>query len=203
MTCIISNKLYLGGASDLTDDFIKKNNVKVVINVARECEDNVDMIHSTKSLYFKYNIDDDIVDISKYLDEIVDIIVSGMHDGVVFVHCYAGRSRSASMVLAYFMREQHMNLKDAFTYVVQKRCVRPNPHFMSQLMEYERRYMGTNSFNSIIDDYTVDYMIDCLGISQFMFDAVKMMYSRNDKNMLLTIDELTNLFDTVRKIQYY
>ena len=45
---------------------------------------------------------------------IKDAIKSG---GTVFVHCYAGQSRSATCVIAYLMQEKNWSLFQAMGYV--------------------------------------------------------------------------------------
>lgn len=50
--------------------------------------------------------------------------------GTVFIHCYAGISRSAAMLIAYLMAEHHMNMFQAMSLVKSRRSVIfPNPGF--------------------------------------------------------------------------
>ena len=50
--------------------------------------------------------------------------------GTVFVHCYAGVSRSASIVCAYLMYEHKMPMFYALSLIKQKRPIAfPNPGF--------------------------------------------------------------------------
>lgn len=64
----------------------------------------------------------------------------------ILVHCMAGRSRSATLVIAFLMRSSNMTLHDAFVFVKQKRpIVYPNIGFWLQLMEEELKLFGTNS----------------------------------------------------------
>ncbi|CAL8257254.1 unnamed protein product [Lota lota] len=51
----------------------------------------------------------------------------------VLVHCVMGRSRSASLVLAYLMMEQGLSVVDAIEHVRQRRCILPNHGFLKQL----------------------------------------------------------------------
>jgi protein-tyrosine phosphatase len=50
------------------------------------------------------------------------------------VHCKAGMSRSAALVIAYLMIEHKWPYEDAFTYVKKKRhIIAPNEGFVRQL----------------------------------------------------------------------
>uniref|UniRef100_A0A3Q3MRL1 Dual specificity protein phosphatase n=1 Tax=Labrus bergylta TaxID=56723 RepID=A0A3Q3MRL1_9LABR len=51
----------------------------------------------------------------------------------VLVHCVMGRSRSASLVLAYLMMKQSLTVVDAIEHVRQRRCILPNHGFLKQL----------------------------------------------------------------------
>ena len=56
----------------------------------------------------------------------------------VLVHCRAGVSRSASVVLAYMVRFGGFTLHDAFIYLRAARSVvTPNLGFMDKLVAYE------------------------------------------------------------------
>ncbi|KAI0057976.1 phosphatases II, partial [Artomyces pyxidatus] len=58
--------------------------------------------------------------------------------GTVLVHCIWGKSRSASVVLAYLVAAVGMPLAGALAYVRARReIVRPNAGFMRQLRAYE------------------------------------------------------------------
>ncbi|CAF2135569.1 unnamed protein product [Rotaria magnacalcarata] len=60
------------------------------------------------------------------------------------VHCAAGVSRSATIVLIYSMKYHHNTLKDAFHYLLEKRPqIGPNEGFLLQLIRYEKELIRT------------------------------------------------------------
>lgn len=60
--------------------------------------------------------------------------------GKVLVHCHAGRSRSATVCLAYLMRTCHLSLDAAYEHVRTRReVIDPNLNFMQQLQDYGHR----------------------------------------------------------------
>jgi protein-tyrosine phosphatase len=56
------------------------------------------------------------------------------------VHCFAGKSRSASIVIAYIMQLNNWQFSKAFEYVYEKRdVIDPNFGFCAQLINYEKQ----------------------------------------------------------------
>ncbi|KAM9804183.1 dual specificity phosphatase 29-like [Neosynchiropus ocellatus] len=51
----------------------------------------------------------------------------------ILVHCVMGRSRSATLVLAYLMMKHNLTVVDAIEHVRQRRCILPNHGFLKQL----------------------------------------------------------------------
>jgi protein-tyrosine phosphatase len=61
----------------------------------------------------------------------------------VYVHCFAGVSRSAMVVTAYYMHEKGWTRDEALAFVRTRRPqVRPNPAFMELLLEWEKELSG-------------------------------------------------------------
>ena len=77
----------------------------------------------------------------------------------VLIHCRAGVSRSATLVIAYVMRHLRMTLREALIYVRSRRpIVCPNRGFLKKLVDLDVALYGSKSFD--IDDYYVDVLVE-------------------------------------------
>ena len=80
-------------------------------------------------------------------DKIIDVVTRG---GKALVHCVAGVSRSAAIVIAYLMKHKRLPLREAFTLVRARRpFIRPNVGFWRQLIDYEQRLFGSTSVRMV------------------------------------------------------
>ncbi|XP_043842350.1 dual specificity phosphatase 29 isoform X1 [Dromiciops gliroides] len=59
----------------------------------------------------------------------------------ILVHCVMGRSRSATLVLAYLMIYRNMTVVEAIEQVAKNRCVLPNRGFLKQLRELDKQLL--------------------------------------------------------------
>jgi predicted protein tyrosine phosphatase len=63
--------------------------------------------------------------------------------GTVLVHCWAGVSRSASIVIAHLMQKHGVSMNQAIDHVRQHRWfINPNPGFKSQIKRFEKELQG-------------------------------------------------------------
>jgi len=84
-------------------------------------------------------LDDPSVRLSAHFRETGEFINAAIREGgQVLVHCFAGVSRSATVVIAYLIAYHQMSYKDAFALVQNRRpWINPNPGFCAQLRRYE------------------------------------------------------------------
>lgn len=139
--------LYLCGACAIVrPETLEKLEVKFVVNATVELPDTP--LPDERPEYLRVPIKDSREsNLSEYFDEVADMIEKTRQiDGRSVVHCVAGVSRSASLVIAYLMKYADMSLKNAFQHVRSVRPqIRPNVGFFKQLIEYEQRLYGTST----------------------------------------------------------
>ena len=142
MNEIVKNKLYLGDMFDANDaDTIKNKNISCIICVAERLK----IINPNPDVkVYNYELSDDYnCNISLYFEEIGEIIKK---ENIVLVNCAAGVSRSATIVLAYIMKQYNLDLKTVFLLVRKRReRICPNKKFMECLLDYELSLFGKNS----------------------------------------------------------
>ena len=123
---------------------IESLGINTIINVAIELEHDYEDIK-----VYKYNLEDKhYFKITNFLDEITDLIHEKITSGkIVLIHCMAGKSRSASFVLAYLMKYKKMNLEEAYKFFCSKRQVFPNNGFMRELVEFDKKLFTESQFD--------------------------------------------------------
>ncbi|CAF0908489.1 unnamed protein product [Adineta steineri] len=157
ITEVIDN-LYISGLE--SRQAILNKGIRCVFNISSECPIQ-DLGPSVE--YEKVSIQDlPTTSIQPYFDRITDRIHQNIQQGKkTLVHCYVGRSRSASIILAYLMKYQQMSLREAFYYLRSRRhIIGPNFGFIKQLISYERSLTGyttvsfvNTSFGAVPDIY--------------------------------------------------
>lgn len=90
--------------------------------------------------YFNVRVyDDEKTDLLKHWDNTFRYIQRAKLEGSkVLVHCKMGISRSASVVIAYAMKQYNWEFSQAIQHVKDKRnCIKPNKNFLAQLETYQ------------------------------------------------------------------
>lgn len=139
----ITDHLFLTGVGGMTRDNFRRNHIDFVVNITTEAP----LWEDTETM--RVPVDDDhSANILAYLDQVVDRI----HEAIqrrgahVLVHCVAGVSRSATIVIAYLMKHRRLDLRSAFNHCFSLRpVIRPNNGFMTQLIAYEQQLFGRAS----------------------------------------------------------
>jgi predicted protein tyrosine phosphatase len=88
-------------------------------------------------------------DLLYYFEEAIKFIDEGRKEGNVLVHCMAGVSRSASIVIAYIMHAEKVPFQVAFDKLKKARpIVHPNEAFKRQLEIFGRWTLGISPMSS-------------------------------------------------------
>ncbi|KAI3662475.1 hypothetical protein MP638_003615 [Amoeboaphelidium occidentale] len=78
--------------------------------------------------------------------DFIDLVNS--KDKAVLIHCKQGLSRSATLVIAYVMKELKISMEEAYTFVKKKSPnVSPNLGFVFQLLDFEKEVLGVERKN--------------------------------------------------------
>ena len=132
---IIEDKLYLGNeGSSFSKKKLKKKGITDIIIVGY----NLYKFYPEDFNYKQIEIDDnEHEEILKYFIPIILYILNN-EDKVFFIHCQAGISRSASIVISIIMFMKKLNFEEAFKFVSNKRkIISPNFGFIQQLKEFQ------------------------------------------------------------------
>ena len=139
------NSVYLGpkaAASRGALGSLKAANIRGIVN----CTPDFPCYHRAEGIaYCQVPVHDiETADILVYLKgatEFIHYILEQEGGGSVLVHCQFGVSRSASVVLAYYMRCQNSTRDEAFVAVKTKRPkICPNEGFWKQLKLFQEQY---------------------------------------------------------------
>lgn len=130
----IIDNIFLSGAHGAANYSVLKNlDIKTIINVTKEIQN----YYPDDFKYYKYEIlDNDNAEIEEYIMDIMKIIDST--NGNILIHCFLGKSRSASVVIYYLMSRHNMSLDEAVTFVKKKRDINPNKRFIDILKKMKR-----------------------------------------------------------------
>ncbi|CAD8086559.1 unnamed protein product [Paramecium sonneborni] len=148
-----NNILWLGDCTAAYDrSLLDGKGIRTVLTVAS----GLNVQYSEGGMIHKvYHIlDVESSNIARLFPDTNQQISEGLKRGGVLVHCAAGVSRSASVVIAYIMKTRGWLFQEAFEYVKKRRnVVFPNYGFQRQLRIYEKdlkQNMGQWNFDTPI-----------------------------------------------------
>ncbi|KAL7677186.1 hypothetical protein ACOME3_003429 [Neoechinorhynchus agilis] len=142
----ITKKIYLGdGYTAQQIVTLKKLGITHVLNAAYGYQ--FGQVHTGPTYYSASSIrfmgipalDNNTYDISQYFYFASDYIDRALRSGgCIYIHCRAGVSRSATILIAYFMIKRGMTLENAANLVKSRRQISPNDSFLMQLCRLDR-----------------------------------------------------------------
>lgn len=131
----ITDKVYLGcveGAKQ--EEYLKEVGVTNVLTCLNTSNDHKILTIEQKVLEV---VDEEGAKIIKFFKDAITYIENSF--GKVYVHCWAGISRSATIVIAYLMWKNKLSYNEAYWSVKNKRkFISPNDGFVRQLKEFEK-----------------------------------------------------------------
>ncbi|KAF1768770.1 hypothetical protein GCK72_000583 [Caenorhabditis remanei] len=144
----INDHLYLSGAGVLKPEKIKQRKINMIVNATTEEPSTYMQGVDTMKIRIE---DHPYARLSEHFDVVADKIRNVKErGGKTLVHCMAGVSRSASLVMIYLVKHEHMTLRQAYHYVKAARpIIRPNVGFWKQMVDYEKRLRGTASIKMV------------------------------------------------------
>jgi protein-tyrosine phosphatase len=143
---IIPN-LYLGNINEASNlDFLVKNNIKGIVNCT-ENEPYHNYFNNKKKYRLSVNDSREKENIEKFKTEIIngiDFIDNCIEmNEAVYVHCYWGLMRSATIVTGYLVKKYKIPYKDAISIVQEKRPMALSSLYnFNEVLEYvEKKYL--------------------------------------------------------------
>lgn len=130
-THIIDN-IYIGNAFNAANyKLLKENNIKIIVNATPSIRN---YFPDDFEYYNCSVVDLNDASIKQFYDYFYDI-TKNTNDNI-FVHCFAGKSRSAVLVLYYIMRQYDFTLEHALELLKVKRpCININVTFIDELKD--------------------------------------------------------------------
>ncbi|XP_050220124.1 dual specificity protein phosphatase 1 [Mercurialis annua] len=143
--CKIEEGLFLGSYGAATNrDILRSMNITHILTVAN----SLAPAYQNDFVYKVISVSDkEDTNLKQYFDECINFIDDAKRQGGgVLVHCFIGKSRSVTIVVAYLMKKHSMSLSQALEHVKTKRPqASPNSGFMSQLQDFEKSLRGISS----------------------------------------------------------
>lgn len=133
-------RLWIGdrAAAELDLASLRERGICAVLN----CTVELPNYHEECLRYMRVPVNDaDNADIATYFDPACNFVeeVLNSEGGAVLIHCHAGRSRSATIMLVCLMRRKRISLKEAIATCMERRWITPNPGFQRLLAQEECR----------------------------------------------------------------
>ncbi|KAM7354819.1 MAP kinase-specific phosphatase [Cochliomyia hominivorax] len=138
---ILKHFLYLGSQDAVTLENILEYKLSHILSIGIKCPLTPDAYSHIKFLYIPcLDLPETSLMKEGIFTEAFNFIEKArLTNGRVLVHCNAGVSRSASIVIGYLMHHHDMDFETAYKHVKsQRECIQPNAGFLKQLKEFKK-----------------------------------------------------------------
>ena len=138
----ILDNIYIGNAYNARNFYeLEKKNIGLIVN----CSKDIPNYFSEELEYIRVDVEDKLnQSIYDFLDSTITTMNKYLEenpDKNIFVHCFMGSSRSATVIIAYLIKYRKYNRRDALLFLKQKRhLVNINTDFFKQLKQFEDNY---------------------------------------------------------------
>lgn len=130
----ITEQIFIGNYKDASDEkWLDKNNITHVINATKDLPNYFP--HRYK--YLQLSLDDTMnQSLYEVLEPSYKFIYNAIgNGGTVFIHCFAGISRSVSIAIYFLMKVNRTTYLRTLDFIRTKRIIaNPNPGFARQLV---------------------------------------------------------------------
>ncbi|KAK4527319.1 hypothetical protein GAYE_SCF38G5241 [Galdieria yellowstonensis] len=146
--CKIFSFVFLGNERNASDrDTLESLQITHILIVGEELVAHFPGVYEYKQLMIR---DLETQELHPFLEEAIDFIERAKYSGKVLVHCYAGVSRSAAIVLAYLIYLGN-TFEESWKFLVsRKKDIQPLGNFIRQLQQYEEQCKSLQLFDSCV-----------------------------------------------------
>ncbi|KAL4425354.1 hypothetical protein ABPG75_009370 [Micractinium tetrahymenae] len=142
LPCRIAEGLFIGGAGAARNlKALRKRGITAIVNAAPSVPCHFKDCPEDEFTYLALPLfDDPDADLAPHIEAANAFISAARARGAgVLVHCYAGQSRSAALVMAFLMASQGLGMMEAWAATRAARpCAQPNAGFLRQLARYSK-----------------------------------------------------------------
>jgi len=130
----ILENLYLGSAFNAADyKWLKRHNIAIIVNVTS----GISNFYPDEFTYYRFPVEDlESGSLRQYYQTFYELVETNSNSKRILVHCFAGRSRSASLVLYYLAKRYQMTYEQALAYLKFRRpLINLNQEFVSEIQD--------------------------------------------------------------------
>ena len=143
----ITDQIWVGSYGEVCNDqFLDERNITHILCCAEEFTVRAGFPYSSDRIGHKVSLVDDIADentMTRFLEGASKLNEWVSDEKKVFVHCFAGMSRSVSVVITYFMVHKGWSYQIAFNHLKYcRRQTNPHPGYIPILQDIESKLLA-------------------------------------------------------------